>query len=165
MCHVHTLSCLDDPDATDDDGGDAYWDRYHDYFRRSVEHAEEVIDALDWPMHDSTLSPVVHCVLQLSRDADLRRRATSLFRRLIAHDRSLVSLMQRRRTVTTMAHTTPTTPSSASPPPPLRTHMLAPADRAGMTRVLSIRVLPDQSAYGYSYERVLSQLFTVEGLK
>ena len=42
---------------------------------------------------------------------------------------------------------------------------LAPADRAGITRVLKIRILPDQSAYAYSYSRVLSQLFTVEGLK
>ena len=42
---------------------------------------------------------------------------------------------------------------------------LAPADRAGITRVLEIRILSDQSAYAYSYSRVLSELFTVEGLK
>jgi eukaryotic-like serine/threonine-protein kinase len=42
---------------------------------------------------------------------------------------------------------------------------LAPADRAGITSVLHICMLPDQSAYAYSYNRVLSQLFTVEGLK
>ncbi|HSB76828.1 MAG TPA: protein kinase [Terriglobales bacterium] len=42
---------------------------------------------------------------------------------------------------------------------------LAPSDRAGVTEVSSIRILPDQSAYAYSYNRVLSQLFTVKGLK
>jgi hypothetical protein len=42
---------------------------------------------------------------------------------------------------------------------------LAPADRAGITGVLHICILPDQSAYAYSYDRVLSQLFTVQGLK
>jgi serine/threonine protein kinase len=42
---------------------------------------------------------------------------------------------------------------------------LAPADRAGITSIASIRVLPDQSAYAYSYDRELSHLFTVEGLK
>lgn len=42
---------------------------------------------------------------------------------------------------------------------------LAPADRAGITVVLHICILPDQSAYAYSYDRVLSQLFTVQGLK
>jgi serine/threonine protein kinase/Tol biopolymer transport system component len=42
---------------------------------------------------------------------------------------------------------------------------LAPADRAGITDVSHICILPDQSAYAYSYDRVLSELFTVEGLK
>jgi serine/threonine protein kinase len=42
---------------------------------------------------------------------------------------------------------------------------LAPADRAGITGVLQICILPDQSAYAYSYDRVLSQLFAVQGLK
>ncbi len=42
---------------------------------------------------------------------------------------------------------------------------LAPTDRAGITDVSHIRILPDQSAYAYSYDRVLSDLFTVEGLK
>ena len=42
---------------------------------------------------------------------------------------------------------------------------LAPADRAGITRVLHICILPDLSAYAYSYDRVLSQLFTVQDLQ
>ncbi len=42
---------------------------------------------------------------------------------------------------------------------------LAPADRAGITGVLHVCILPDQSAYAYSYNRVLAQLFTVQGLQ
>ena len=42
---------------------------------------------------------------------------------------------------------------------------MAPADRAGITGVLNICVLSDQSAYAHSYDRVLSQLLTVQGLK
>jgi Tol biopolymer transport system component len=42
---------------------------------------------------------------------------------------------------------------------------LAPADRAGLVNVGTVRITPDGSSYAYSYVRNLSQLYVVEGLR
>jgi serine/threonine protein kinase len=42
---------------------------------------------------------------------------------------------------------------------------LAPSDGAGVTRILGVHLLDDGRLYGYSYERVLSQLLVVSGLR
>jgi Tol biopolymer transport system component len=41
---------------------------------------------------------------------------------------------------------------------------LVPADGAGVTNVMAVRILDDGRAYAYSYERTLSQLLLVSGL-
>ncbi len=42
---------------------------------------------------------------------------------------------------------------------------LVPSDGAGVTSVLAVRVLDDGRVYAYSYQRVLSQLFVMSGLR
>ena len=42
---------------------------------------------------------------------------------------------------------------------------LAPSDRAGITSVRSLRISPDGKSYAYSYTRVLSELYLVDGIK
>jgi len=42
---------------------------------------------------------------------------------------------------------------------------LVPADPAGVSSVLEFRVTPDGRSYAYSYRRILSDLYLVEGLK
>ncbi|HEY7575454.1 MAG TPA: hypothetical protein VIB08_09850, partial [Thermoanaerobaculia bacterium] len=46
---------------------------------------------------------------------------------------------------------------------PLR--KLMPADPAGVVEIISVHLTPDTSSYAYSYHRILSDLFLVEGLK
>jgi hypothetical protein len=43
--------------------------------------------------------------------------------------------------------------------------MLAPSDRAGLLAVNSIHISPDGKAYAYSYTRVLSELYLVDGIR
>jgi hypothetical protein len=42
---------------------------------------------------------------------------------------------------------------------------LAPSDPAGVTAVLNVRMTPDGKFYGYSFDRELSDLFLVEGVR
>jgi eukaryotic-like serine/threonine-protein kinase len=42
---------------------------------------------------------------------------------------------------------------------------LIPSDRAGITGVRSIRISPDGGSYAYSYNRLLSELYLVDGLR
>jgi len=42
---------------------------------------------------------------------------------------------------------------------------LAPSDRAGLSAVNSIRISPDGKSYAYSYTRVLSELYLVDGIR
>src|SRR5664280_418275 len=44
-------------------------------------------------------------------------------------------------------------------------HELMPADPAGVVEVVSVVLTPDVSSYAYSYHRILSDLFLVEGLE
>ncbi|MET0620943.1 MAG: protein kinase [Thermoanaerobaculia bacterium] len=44
-------------------------------------------------------------------------------------------------------------------------HELAPADSAGVVEIVSVVLTPDASSYAYSYHRILSDLFLVEGVK
>jgi serine/threonine protein kinase/dipeptidyl aminopeptidase/acylaminoacyl peptidase len=46
---------------------------------------------------------------------------------------------------------------------PLKT--LMPADPAGVVEIISLLLTPDAASYAYSYHRILSDLFLVEGLK
>jgi hypothetical protein len=43
--------------------------------------------------------------------------------------------------------------------------MLAPSDPAGVTAVLNVRMTADGKAYAYSFDRELSDLFLVEGVR
>ena len=43
--------------------------------------------------------------------------------------------------------------------------VLLPADRAGVVRVLGLQIGPDEKSYAYSYDRVLSELHLVAGLR
>ncbi len=45
------------------------------------------------------------------------------------------------------------------------THELMPGDPAGVVEVVSVALTPDASSYVYSYHRILSDLFLVEGLR
>jgi hypothetical protein len=42
---------------------------------------------------------------------------------------------------------------------------IAPADRTGMTQIVSVRVSQDESTYAYTVRRLLSELYLVDGLK
>jgi Tol biopolymer transport system component len=42
---------------------------------------------------------------------------------------------------------------------------LAPADPAGLSAIAPVRITPDGKAYAYSYDRALSELYLVEGVK
>ena len=42
---------------------------------------------------------------------------------------------------------------------------LAPGDPIGLSRIRSVRMAPDGKSYGYTYERGLSELYLVEGVK
>ena len=42
---------------------------------------------------------------------------------------------------------------------------LMPADPAGVRAVADIKIAPDAQAYGYSYYRLLSQLYIAEGFR
>jgi hypothetical protein len=42
---------------------------------------------------------------------------------------------------------------------------LVPSDGAGVSNVLAVRLLDDGRSYAYSYERELSQLLVVSGLR
>jgi len=42
---------------------------------------------------------------------------------------------------------------------------LMPPDAAGVVEIVSVVLTPDVSSYAYSYHRILSDLFLVEGLK
>jgi eukaryotic-like serine/threonine-protein kinase len=42
---------------------------------------------------------------------------------------------------------------------------LAPSDAAGVTTILNVRISADGKAYGYSFSRELSDLFTVDGVR
>ncbi|HEX7613855.1 MAG TPA: protein kinase [Thermoanaerobaculia bacterium] len=44
-------------------------------------------------------------------------------------------------------------------------HELMPADPAGVVEVVSVALTPDVSSYAYSYHRILSDLFLVEGIR
>ncbi len=44
-------------------------------------------------------------------------------------------------------------------------HDLMPADPAGVVEVVSVALTPDVSSYAYSYHRILSDLFLVEGIR
>jgi len=45
------------------------------------------------------------------------------------------------------------------------THELMPGDAAGVVEVVSVALTPDATSYAYSYHRILSDLFLVEGLR
>ncbi|MFI5182563.1 MAG: hypothetical protein ACHQPI_14350 [Thermoanaerobaculia bacterium] len=40
-----------------------------------------------------------------------------------------------------------------------------PADPAGVVEIVSVLLTPDATSYAYSYHRILSDLFLVEGLE
>jgi hypothetical protein len=40
-----------------------------------------------------------------------------------------------------------------------------PPDAAGVVEIVSVVLTPDVASYAYSYHRILSDLFLVEGLK
>jgi len=42
---------------------------------------------------------------------------------------------------------------------------LAPGDRAGLLRTQNVRISADGTSYAYSYERMLGELFVVDGLR
>jgi hypothetical protein len=42
---------------------------------------------------------------------------------------------------------------------------LAPSDTAGVTAVINVRMTPDGKTYAYSFDRELSDLFQVEGVR
>jgi hypothetical protein len=42
---------------------------------------------------------------------------------------------------------------------------LSPADRTGLDSTSSLRLTPDGKSYAYSYERFISKLYLVSGLK
>jgi hypothetical protein len=44
-------------------------------------------------------------------------------------------------------------------------HELMPADPAGVVEVVSVVLTPDVTSYAFSYHRILSDLFLVEGLR
>ena len=44
-------------------------------------------------------------------------------------------------------------------------HELMPTDPAGVVEVVSVALTPDVSSYAFSYHRILSDLFLVEGLR
>jgi hypothetical protein len=46
-----------------------------------------------------------------------------------------------------------------------RVHELAPADSAGVVEIVSVVLTPDASSYAYSYHRILSEVFLVDGVK
>ncbi len=43
--------------------------------------------------------------------------------------------------------------------------ILMPADSAGVVEIVSVLLTPDAASYAYSYHRILSDLFLVEGLR
>lgn len=42
---------------------------------------------------------------------------------------------------------------------------IAPGDRVGLSAIVTVRVTPDGKSYAYTYERVLSELYLVSGVK
>ena len=42
---------------------------------------------------------------------------------------------------------------------------LMPPDAAGVVEIVSVVLTPDVASYAYSYHRILSDLFLVDGLK
>ena len=42
---------------------------------------------------------------------------------------------------------------------------LAPEDSVGLSRIRNVKVAPDGKSYAYTYERSLSELYLVEGVK
>ena len=42
---------------------------------------------------------------------------------------------------------------------------LMPPDAAGVVEIIAVHVTPDAASYAYSYHRILSDLFLVEGIR
>lgn len=42
---------------------------------------------------------------------------------------------------------------------------LAPNDSAGVTAIVNVRITPDGKSYAYSFDRELSDLFLVDGVR